>query len=122
MYFLHQGKSERGLEMREADAGAGAESRWAKAASRAEGLTDVGIGGAVRRYFWVYFPLTVLAGLVVGFTLASLWPEFAEGFLQSGCISARFWAGSVFLLLAGSMGTRKCPPWFGPAESESRWA
>jgi hypothetical protein len=68
----------------------GTESRWAKAASRAEGLTDLGIGAAVRRYFLVYFPLTVSAALVVGFVLAFLWPDMAEGFLPSGCSSAPY--------------------------------
>jgi hypothetical protein len=68
----------------------GAESRWAKAASRAEGLTDLGIGGAVRRYFLVYFPLAVSAALVVGFVLAFLWPEVSEGFFRPGCSSAHY--------------------------------
>lgn len=66
------------------EADAAAQSRWAKAASRAEGLTDLGIGGAVRRYFLMYFPFTFLAGLVVGFALASIWPDVAEGFVPSG--------------------------------------
>lgn len=37
--------------MREANAGA--EARWAKAAARAQDVTYLGIGPAVRRYFFL---------------------------------------------------------------------
>lgn len=91
--------------MQEADAGA--ESRWTKAASRAEGLTDLGIGGVVRRYFLVHFPLTVLAALVVGFVLASLWPEVAEGFLRSGLYLGSLLAGLGVFVVGWFYGRKK---------------
>jgi hypothetical protein len=98
--------------MREADAGAG--SRWTKAASRAEGLTDLGIEGSVRRYFLVYFPLTVLAGLVVGFALASLWPEVAEGFLQSGLYFGSLLSGLGVFVVGWVYGSKKVSPMVRP--------
>lgn len=72
---------------------AGAEARWAKATSRAEGITDLGVGVAVRTYFSVYFPLIVLGGLGIGLALASIWPELGGDFFRSGI--------SIGLLLAG---------------------
>ncbi|MEC5181799.1 hypothetical protein [Arthrobacter sp. CG_A4] len=98
--------------MREADAGA--EPRWTKAASRAEGLTDLGIGGAVRRFFLVYFPLTVLAALVVGFALASLWPEVAEGFLQSGLYFGSLLGGLGVFIVGQVYGSKKVSPMARP--------
>jgi hypothetical protein len=92
------------------EADAGAESRWAKAASRAEGLTDLGIGGAVRRYFLMYFPFTVLAGLVVGFALASLWPDVAEGFLNSGLYIGSLLSGLGVVVVGWVYGSKKVSP------------
>lgn len=91
--------------MQEADAGA--ESRWTKAASRAQGLTDLGIGGAVRRYFLVHFPLRVLAGLVVGFALAALWPDVAEGFLRSGLYLGSLPGGLGVFVVGWVYGSKK---------------
>jgi hypothetical protein len=98
--------------MQEADAGA--ESRWDKAASRAEGLTDLGIGGAVRRYFLTYFPSTVLAGLVVGFALASLWPDVAEGFFQSGLYIGSLLSGLGVFVVGWIYGSKKVSPMARP--------
>lgn len=97
-----------GLKMQEADAGA--ESRWTKAASRAQGLTDLGIGAAVRRYFLVHFPLTVLAGLVVGFALAALWPDVAEGFLRSGLYLGSLLGGLGVFVVGWVYGSKKVSP------------
>ena len=85
----------------------GTESRWAKAASRAEGLTDLGIGAAVRRYFLVYFPLTVSAALVVGFVLAFLWPDMAEGFLPSWLVFGSLLSGLGVLVVGMVYGSKR---------------
>ena len=89
------------------EADAAAQSRWAKAASRAEGLTDLGIGVAVRRYFLMYLPFTFLAGLVVGFALASLWPDVAEGFVRSGLYIGSLMSGLGVAVVGWVYGSKK---------------
>ncbi|MCZ2403102.1 hypothetical protein IV498_07880 [Paenarthrobacter sp. Z7-10] len=77
--------------MREADAGA--QARWDRAAQMAEGLTDLGIGGAVRRYFLVIVPLTFVIALGVGFALAAFWPEIYDDFFHTGVYLGLMLAG-----------------------------
>ncbi|MDQ0617426.1 hypothetical protein QFZ33_001450 [Arthrobacter globiformis] len=66
------------------DPDAGARARWAKAAARADGLTDLGISGAVRRYYAVYFPVLVGVGLGLGFFPLSLGADLAQRRDDSG--------------------------------------
>jgi hypothetical protein len=62
------------------------DDRWENAARRAQGLTDNGLGHALRRYYTIYFPM----GLVVLTTIGALvtdmvfgdeaeWPESLSG-------------------------------------------
>jgi hypothetical protein len=81
-YHCVEPKARRGTQLRGADAGS--EARWAKAAERAEGVRDAGIGIAVRYYFRVHFPVTVLLALGAGFGLAAVWPELRGDFFSSG--------------------------------------
>lgn len=60
------------------------ETRWAKAASRSEGLADLGVDGALRKYFLFYLPLGAVALTVLGFGVAAL----AFGDLDENWLSA----------------------------------
>jgi hypothetical protein len=95
-------------------ADAGAEARWTKAATRAEGLTDLGIGDALRRYYLVHFPITLLAALAVGFALATLWPGVTESFLQSGLYLGLLLAGLGILIVGWVYGSKKVSPMVRP--------
>lgn len=75
------------------DADDGSSARWAKAAARAEGVTDLGIGGAVRGYYLIHFPITVLAGLGLGFVFAALWPPEPGDILLAGFVLGLMLAG-----------------------------
>ncbi|MFJ5979287.1 hypothetical protein ACIQLM_19140 [Pseudarthrobacter oxydans] len=70
-------------------------------------MTDLGIGGAVRRYFLMYFPFTFLAGLVVGFALASIWPDVAEGFVPSGLYIGSLLSGLGVAVVGWVYGNKK---------------
>jgi hypothetical protein len=70
-------------------------------------LTDLGIGVAVRRYFLMYLPFTFLAGLVVGFALASLWPDVAEGFVRSGLYIGSLMSGLGVAVVGWVYGSKK---------------
>lgn len=84
-----------------------AESRWAKATSRAQGLEDLGLEAAVRRYFLIYLPLTVAAALVVGFVLAFLWPEVADGFVRSGLFFGSLLSGLGLVIVGMVYGSKR---------------
>lgn len=65
-------------------------ARWAKVTRIAEGITDYGIGKAVRSYFVLYLPVAVIMLTCIGFFLSVLifgdirgqWPtHLAMGFL-----------------------------------------
>lgn len=98
--------------MSEADARA--DGRWAKAAKRAEGLTDLGIGSVVRRYFLFHFPLTVLVSLGVGFALAAVWPEMSGNFLRTGIYIGPMLAGLAILVVGFVYGSKKVSPMVQP--------
>jgi hypothetical protein len=98
--------------MREADAGA--EARWAKAAARAGGITDLGIGAAVRRYFLVNFPLTVLVALGVGFALAFAWPELGGNFFRTGLYLGLVLAGLGIFVVGLIYGNKIVSPLVQP--------
>lgn len=84
-----------------------AESRWAKATSRARGLEDLGLEAALRRYFLTYLPLTVAAALVVGFVLAFLWPEVAGGFVRSGLFFGSLLSGLGLVVVGMVYGSKR---------------
>jgi len=84
--------------MLDADAGWGA--RWARAAARAEGLTDLGIGDAVRRYYVVYLPVIVLVAIGSTFVFASLWPP-APGSLLVAAVASGLMMGGLASSIAG---------------------
>ncbi|MEV7637780.1 hypothetical protein AB0N71_16590 [Pseudarthrobacter enclensis] len=77
-------------------------------------MTDLGIGGAVRRYFLMYFPFTVLAGLVVGFALASLWLDVVEGFVQSGFYIGSLLSGLGVFVVGWVYGSKRVSPMVRP--------
>lgn len=79
------------------DPDAGARTRWAKSAARADGLADLGISGAVRRYYAVYFPVVVGGGLGLGFFVAYLLLSEPGTLLMNGL--------SFGVMLAGLAGT-----------------
>ncbi|MBG6179689.1 hypothetical protein IWX62_000879 [Arthrobacter sp. CAN_A1] len=90
------------------------EARWTNATARAEGVTDLGIGGAVRRYFLTVFPLTVAISFGVGLALAAIWPEVREGFLLSG-VYLGLVLGEFGIFIAGLVyGTKKVGPLVQP--------
>jgi len=89
------------------DQDSSAESRWAKATSRAQGLADLGLEAAVRRYFLIYLPLTVTAALVVGFVLAFLWPEVADGFVRSGFFFGSLLSGLGLVIVGMVYGSKR---------------
>lgn len=88
----------------------GADARWAKAAERAEGLKDLGIGDAVRRYFLVNFPLTLVIGLGIGFVIAYLWPDLYGGFVRSGVSTGLFLGGLAIFVVGTVYGSKKISP------------
>ena len=90
-----------------------AEARWAKAATRADGLRDLGVGAAVRRYFSVNFPLTVLAALGVGFAIATVWP-IGDDFLQSGVYLGLILAGLGIFVVGLVYANKKVRPMVQP--------
>jgi hypothetical protein len=104
-------KTERGRVMPEANRQA--EARWAKAATRADGLMDLGVGAAVRRYFSVNFPLTVLVALGVGFAVATVWP-IGNDFLQSGFYLGLILAGLGIFVVGLVYGNKKVHPMVQP--------
>lgn len=57
--------------------------RWEKSGARAEGMIDLGLGKAVRRYFLRVFPLAVLPGIAIGFAIALLWSPGKEWLFPS---------------------------------------
>ena len=72
------------------DLGAKSSHRWADAERRAQGVEDLGLGGALKTYYTRYFPAGVIILVAAGTILASLvfgggpsdWPSFlAAGFL-----------------------------------------
>lgn len=85
-------------------------ARWAKAAARAEGLKDLGIGDAVRRYFLVNFPLTLVIGLGIGFVIAYLWPDLYRGFVRSGVSTGLFLGGLAIFVVGVVYGSKKISP------------
>ncbi len=60
------------------------EARWAKAASRAAGLADLGVDGALRKYFLFYLPILAVTLTVLGFGIAAV----AFGDLGTNWLSA----------------------------------
>ncbi|QHK19264.1 hypothetical protein GU243_05295 [Pseudarthrobacter psychrotolerans] len=54
--------------------------------------------------------MTVLAGLVVGFALASLWPDVAEGFLRSGLYLGSLLGGLGVFVVGWIYGSKKVSP------------
>jgi hypothetical protein len=96
-----------GWMKRMGEADAGAEERRAKSAARAAGLADLGVGAAVKRYFLVNFPLSLLAGLGAGFTAAFFWRGTDEDFLRSGVPLGLQLAGLGILVGGWVYGSRK---------------
>jgi hypothetical protein len=60
------------------------DDRWATAARRAQGIADLGLGGALKTYYTLYFPAGVIILVTVGTVLGILafgrgpagWPSF----------------------------------------------
>ncbi|WP_367646045.1 hypothetical protein [Paenarthrobacter ureafaciens] len=98
--------------MPEADAGSSA--RWAKAAARAEGLTDLGIRGAVRRYYLLHFPITVLIAFGLAFFFASLWPPERASILVTGASFGLMLAGLGSGITGFIYGSKKIGPMVQP--------
>ncbi|MBJ2122477.1 hypothetical protein I6N91_15965 [Arthrobacter sp. MSA 4-2] len=96
------------------DVNAGAEVRWAKAAARAEGVTDLGIGAAVRRYFLVVFPSIIAVALVLGFVLAAVWTGPEQNLLRSGIHLGLLLAGIALLIIGLIYGNKKVGPLVQP--------
>lgn len=112
VYHCNSGDEGMGSPMR--DANAGADLRWAKAAKRAEGLTDLGIEIVVRRYFRVNLPLTVLVSLGVGFALASVWPDILGDFFPTGIYIGLMLSGLAIFVLGLVYGSKKVSPMVQP--------
>lgn len=91
-----------------------ADLRWAKAAKRADGLEDLGIGRAVKRYFSMPMPLAVGVSLGVGFALAILWPDAFGGLLPTGLSIGLMLAGIVIFVLGLIHGSKKVSPMVQP--------
>jgi hypothetical protein len=82
------------------DADGGSDARWAKAAARAEDVTDLGIEDAVRRYYLVHLPTIVLIAMGIAFVFASLWPPAPGSVLVAG-VAFGLMLGGLASSLAG---------------------
>jgi hypothetical protein len=96
------------------DTDTGADSRWAKAASRAEGLTDLGIGVAVRHYFLVVFPSILVIGLLIGFAVVAIWPDPDGYTLRSGVYFGLILTGIGTAVVGIIYGSKKITPLVQP--------
>lgn len=96
------------------EAEAGSDARWAKAANRADGLTDLGIGGAVRRYYLLHFPVTVLAAMGLALFFAFLWPPESRNFLVTGLSFGLMLGGLASCIVGFVYGSKKIGPMVQP--------
>ena len=87
-----------------------ASARWAKAAARADGLADLGIAGAVRRYYLVPFPVVVLISLGVAFFVVLVWPPEQRDILLAGLSLGMMLAGLASGIAGLVYGSKKIGP------------
>lgn len=88
--------------------------RWEKSGARAEGMIDLGLGKAVRRYFLRVFPLAVLPGIAIGFAIALLWSPGKEWLFPSTLYFGLVLAGIAATIVGIVYNSKKVSPLVQP--------
>lgn len=94
--------------------GANDKRRWDRALQRAEGVVDLGLGPALRRYYTVVAPLVVLASVALGALISMVWPSLFDGqvhtFLLSSLVLFIITAVAVGMIYSARRLTPLVPP------------